>query len=94
MYFKPSTQDTERLFKQELERQRDARQRFNQGIRDAHQIAQAEQQASEVIQQADGKGRIPYGGRKIKATRHRLEAEVAHVRGLIRLASEALADHK
>lgn len=31
-------------------------------------------------------------GRKLHATRQRLQAEVKHVRGLIRLASEALAE--
>ncbi len=30
--------------------------------------------------------------RKIKVTRHRLEAEVVHVQGLIRLASAALTE--
>ena len=39
-------------------------------------------------------GRNPDAGRKLKATRNRLEAEVAHVLGLIRLASEALAEHE
>ena len=37
---------------------------------------------------------MPVKGKRIRAPRRKLEAEAAHVLGLIRLASEALADHK
>ena len=35
---------------------------------------------------------MPVKGKRIRATRRKLEAEAAHVLGLIRLASEALAE--
>ncbi len=39
------------------------------------------------------KGRIPFEGRKLKATRQQLEADIRHIRRLIGYAEGALSDY-
>jgi hypothetical protein len=53
---------------------------------------QRQQKVQDKLDALPAMGSSPCETRKIKVTRHRLEAEVAHVLGLIRLAAGALVE--